>query len=350
MIHVWRYLKRLLAVLTLGLIGLLSPVAYVETMCQGAAEPVPYAALINAEHHRPETRTLMTYPEWHIVHAYDDYAKVIELGDPHDFGYLRAISGFWGSLCSLTSASAAHGDIDGTTKQMVYVIGVSFTAELLMKAAYEETLGRMFALLRGTERALLDDVSAQQAADYANFLQQVPWYQWPFRNDMAELKAQATGQIRDRERALALGLEYSAKAAYARVIANAVAQVGPDALTLRLILKDVDQTVLQEIDDLKIMAHHAKGIEVETPRYRALTHILQHLAMTGANFVEIAGNDDVMFTVLSNATELTGSIHSRARQGHQDHRHLVMTKVTALADRLRILQRDGHRLEHIHDY
>lgn len=339
-----------MAGLILCLIGLLLPVAYVETMCRGEAEPTAYAALIAPEHHRPETRTLMTYPEWHIVHAYEDYAKVIETGDPHDFGFLRAISGFWSSLCSLTSASAAHGEIDGPTKQMVYVIGVSFTAELLLKAAYEETLGRLFAALRGTERAPLDDVSAKQAAAYAEFLQQVPWYQWQFREDVADLNAQAKGDIRDRERALALGLEYSAKAAYAEVIENAVAQVGPDALRLRLIIKDADQSVLQKFDDLTIVAYRPEGIEVEAPRYRALTHILQHLAMKGANFVEIAGNDDVMFTVVSNAAEMDGAIHSRARQGYQDHRHLVMTKVTALADRLRTLQSDGHRLEHIHDY
>lgn len=346
----WRYVKRLLAALILCVIGLLSPVAYVETMCRGEANPAAYTAVIDPKHHRPETRTLMTYPEWHIVHAYDDYAKVIETGDPHNFDYLRAITGFWSSLCSLTRASAKHGEIDGPTKQMVHVIGVSFTAELLLKAAYEETLGRLFAALRGTDRAPLDDVSAQQAADYAVFLQQVPWYKWQFLEDVADLKAKATSQLRDRERALALGIEYGAKAAYAEVIASAVAQVGPDALRLRLILNDVDQTILEEIDDLTVVEHRAEGIELEAPRYRALTQILQHLALKGANFVEIAGNDDVMFTVLSNAAELDGSMHSRSRQGHHDHRHLVLIKVTALADRLRTLQSDGHRLEHIHDY
>lgn len=348
--RVWRLVKLTLATLCVCLIGLLTPVAYVETMCRENASPSTYASLIAPEHHRPETRTLMTYPEWHIVHAYEDYAKVIETGDPHEFGFLRAISGFWSSLCSLTKASAAQGEIDGPTKQMVYVIGVSFTAELLLKAAYEETLGRFFAALRGPERTPLDDLSASQAADYASFLQQVPWYQWQFREDAADLKAMATGQLRDRERAFALGLEYSSKAAYADVIAKAVAQVGPDALRLRMILKDVDLTVLQNFEDLTYIAHRPEGIEIEAPRYRALTHILKDLAMKGANFVEIAGNDDVMFTVLSGAGEMDGSIHSRARQGQQDHRHLVLTKVTALADRLRSLQNEGHRLEHIHDY
>ena len=104
----------------------------------------------------------------------------------------------------------------------IYTIGVSFTAELLVKALYEETVGRVEALLRGAERAELDDVSARQAADYAKFLQQTPWYKWDFRSDAAELRVASTGSMRDREREFALGLEYGAKAAYAGVIASAV--------------------------------------------------------------------------------------------------------------------------------
>ena len=122
-----------------------------------------------------------------IVHAYEDYAQVINSGDPHDYGFLRGIGGFWSSLCTLSRNAVAHGDIDWGTKQMVYVIGVSFTAELLLKAAYEETVGRLFASVRGAERAPLDLVSAAQATAYAGFLQQVPWYKWRFREDAEEL-------------------------------------------------------------------------------------------------------------------------------------------------------------------
>ena len=116
---------------------------------------------------------------------------------------------------------------------MIYTIGVSFTAEMLMKAAYEETLGRVAVWLRGPERAELDEVSARQASDYARFLQQVPWYRWDFDRDRAELSAGAG--FRNAERRLALGLEYRAKAAYARVIAAAVAGMVPDALRMRVV-------------------------------------------------------------------------------------------------------------------
>ncbi|MDM7932514.1 hypothetical protein [Tabrizicola sp.] len=89
---------------------------------------------------------------------------------------------------------------------MVYTIGVSFTAGFLAKAGYEETLGRLFVLLRGPVRAPLDDISARQAADYAVFLQQVPWHKWDFPRDAADLDKSASTTLRDRERRVALGL------------------------------------------------------------------------------------------------------------------------------------------------
>ncbi|MBW4709953.1 hypothetical protein KX928_19390 [Roseobacter sp. YSTF-M11] len=345
--RLWRWITRLLLAGIICVVLLVSPVIYVETACRGDGVSEPYAAVLPPEVHRAEARTLMTYPEWHIVHAYDDYAKVISAGDPHDFGFLRSIAGFWQSLCALTEASARHGGVDGETRQLVYVIGVSFSAELLLKAAYEETAGRVIAMVRGSPRAPLDDLSARQAADYARFLQQTPWYKWDFQRDAQALQDQATGVLRDRERRFALGLEYGAKAAYARVIAAAVAATGADALRLRMLVDDL-MTVTS--DDITIVAVRPGGVEIEVPRYRKLTQLLDNLAAEGVDFIEIAGNDDILFTALSDTPTHADAIHSFARQGYDDHRHLILVKVTELADILRTLPGAGLQLEHIHDY
>lgn len=346
----WRWIKRLGLVAMLLMLSLSAPILYVETMCRGDATPQPYAARLDPAHHRPEARTLMTFPEWYIVHAYDDYAEVLRTGDPHDYAYLPAIGGFWTSLCALNAEAAAYGDVDGGTKQMVYVIGVSFTAELALKATYEETLGRLFAMLRGPEHSPLDKVSARQAADYASFLQQVPWYKWRFRADATELAQKATPALRDRERRLALGLEYRAKAAYADIIADAVAQVGADALTLRMIVAGAGAETLERFEGVTIISERPEGIEIETPRYRALTHLLKRMATEGIEIVEVAGNDDILFTALSTRASEPGTLLSRTRQGYGDTRHLISLKVPDLAERLRQLESQGLTLEHIHDY
>ena len=342
----WRWTKRLVLLVVVLCLGLLSPVVYVETMCRGSGAAAPYAAILPEADRRPEARTLMTYPEWHIVHAYEDYAAVIATGDPQDFGYLRAIGGFWSSLCSLSQAAPAMGGVDRGAKQMVYTIGVSFTAELLLKAAYEETVGRLFVALRGPTRAPLDDLSAKQAAEYATFLQQVPWYRRDFKADAVALQAANTGVARDHERAVALGLEYRAKAAYARAIAAAVEGVGADKLTMRSVVRNLSDTELADIDGLTVIAERPEGTEIETPRYRAFTDLARVVATKGGDFVEIAGNDDILVTALTPVKWMDGALMSMTLQGSDQTRHLVLLKVPDLAARLRA----GLAVEHIHDY
>ncbi|MEL7116949.1 MAG: hypothetical protein AAGP08_15445, partial [Pseudomonadota bacterium] len=260
---------------------------------------------------------------------------------------LRGISGFWTSLCALTEASAAHGEVDTATKQMVYVIGVSFTLELAMKAAYEETLGRIFATLRGSERAELDDLSARQATEYAAFLQQTPWYKWDFRADRAALIEAETERLRDRERRIALGLEYGAKAAYAGVIAEAVANVGADELTLQMVVRGS----VPPLPDVTEISRDGDDVILQTPRYRVLTHLMVEMAAAGVDFIEIAGNDQILFTAISDAAAApANAIASLPRQGYDDMRHLILVDVIDLADRLRGLADEGLLLEHIHDY
>lgn len=345
-----KWFKRGLALTLVLILGLLAPVLWVETMCTGDTLPEEYIAILPPSDHRPETRTLLTYPEWHIVHAYDDYAEVIRTGDPHQYGFLQGISGFWSSLCVLKETSSAHGDINGATRQMVYVIGVSFTAELLLKAAYEETLGRLFAALRGSQRAPLDDLSARQAAGYAQFLQQVPWYKWDFRADAAALRQAASDRLRDRERRLALGLEYGAKAAYAGVIARAVAATGQDQLRLKMVVSNDAGANRPLPEGVNVVDADVDRTIIDTPRYRALTHLMQDMVDHDWRFHEIAGNDDIMFTAISPNPSLPGAVFSFPRQGYGDYRHLMLVKVSDLAEHMKRLKAQGVQLEHIHDY
>ena len=345
----WRWLKRLLVVAAVLILGLLAPPAYIELACRGDGQPDSYASLISdPEWRRPESRTLLTYPEWHIVHAYDDYGRVLATGDPHDFGYVRAIAGFWGTLCPLTEAADAMGEITTDTKLTIYTIGVSLTAELLAKAAYEETIGRVATWLRDGERSPLDDVSAKMAANYAVFLQQVPWYKWDFAADVEQLESEATGSFRDRERLFALRNEFLAKAWYAKQIEAAVAGLGADALRIRSIVQNISGDDLSSIPGVTVIGPMGDGTLIETDRYRAFTDIIADLAANGADFAEIAGNNDILFTVISPTPEFDGALYSFLRQGYGDYRHLVLIPVAGLAARLRTL--DDVSLEHVHDY
>lgn len=345
-----KWLLRLVLVVVLLLVALIAPVGYVEFACTGDDEGQPYTAILPPEHHRAEARMLLTYPEWHIVHAYDDYAQVISDGDPHDFGYFGAVRTYWSSLCALKERAAAHGGVDAETKQLVYVIGVSFSAELALKAAYEETLGRAATWIRGADHSPLDDLSAQQAAGYAKFLQQVPWYKWDFQSDIAALEAAKTQAFRDRERRFALGTEFAAKSAYAGVIGDAVANVGADELTLRMIVSGPDVAALDQLDGITRIGTRPEGVEIETIRYRALTDLLKKMGTLNISIAEIAGNDDIMLTVIADEPMMQGALTSFQRQGYGDYRHLFVVKTTDLLSTIRQFADSNVMVEHVHDY
>ena len=345
-----RWLGRLL----LGLVGavllLLTPVIAVELTCRGGPMAEQGESLLPPEWQRPESRTLLTYPEWHIVHAYDDYAAVIAEGDPHDYGYLRAIAGFWQALCPLKEQAETMGPVTFDTKLTIYTIGVSFTAELLAKAAYEETLGRLATWIRGEERAPLDSISARQAKDYARFLKQVPWYRWDFDENRIDLAISATDAFRDRERRIALGLEYAAKGAYARVLSAAMAGMVPDALRLRAVVTGETAEMLARINGVDVIDSLPEGVVIETDRYRLFTLVVQRLAARRVDFVEIAGNDEILFTALSDRPTEDGALYSFPRQARDDYRHLFVVSVGDLTDIVQPLDMEGLRLEHVHDY
>lgn len=344
----WRWTRRLLLAVLLVAVLLALPVLRNETMCRGTPLPPDHKPIVSQT--RPEERTFTTYPEWHIVHAYEDYARVIAKADPHDFGYFQAISGFWSSLCPLTALADQHGGFTTESKMTLYTIGISFTAEMALKAAYEETLGRAATWTRGPDHSALDRLSAGQAAEYAASLQQTPWYLWDFRRDAQALDAAAGSELRDRERRLALGLEYRAKAAYAGMIAGAVAATGQDELTLRAVVAGMTPEALAAIPGIKVIQRRPEGIEIETPRYRALTHILERIAVQRGQMVEIAGNDDILLTAISPDPDHPGAIFTFPLQGSPEFRHLITVKVPELSTTLRELEDGGARLEHIHDY
>ncbi|MGI9406411.1 MAG: hypothetical protein ACR2O4_08575 [Hyphomicrobiaceae bacterium] len=337
---------------------LLLPVGYVETFCRGDAEDQTYVPIIkDEEFQRAEANSYLTYPEWHIVYAYEGLAKVLETGDEHAFAYSSSIAGFWRAFCDLNRKADQHGGADAATRQTVHVIGVSFTFELGMKALYEETVGRLFATLRGQQKTQQDIYSARMAADYAGFLRQVPWYKYDFHKSVDELWRQpVTSPLRGWERRLALGGEWKAKAVYANVLAGAVAATGEAQLRIRSVVKNIAAAELAAIPDVDVIEDDAGAVIIETPRYRKFTEILKRIAEAGGQVVEIAGNDNIMVSAIESpalaiAGLQNGRIISRlSRDGYASNRILIDTRVADLAELLTEIAKNGRTLEHVYDY
>ena len=352
-----RLLKWAAVSLLAAILLLLVPVAYVELRCRGQATSEIYQPLItDRAFQRAEANTYLTYPEWHIVYAYDGLSHVIRTGDEHAFAYVASISRFWGSACELTRVAGRHGGADWGTRSMIHTIGVSFTVEMLAKAAYEETIGRATAWLRGSRKTPQDAVVSDIAADYAAFLRQTPWYRYPFTRKARDVWAPPAGlSLRGWERRFGIGLEFELKAVYAKVIERAVAATGEAQLVIRTVVSGIDAATLARISGVTVIGRRGDGFEIETPRYDLFTRILVEIARHGGAIREIAGNDEIMVSVTvpdgaASPIQHGTVIFRMTRDGIPGERLLVNVRMRDLAAFLNTYPPGDPGLEHVFDY
>jgi len=339
-----------------------APILYVETSCQGrrGAETAQFRSVLEPAHRREEINSYLTYPEWSIVHAYEDLAGVMRQGSESDFAYFGSVASYWSSLCNITRLASSRGQISLEYKVMLYTIGLSFAAEMGLKGLYELTIGRFTAWFRGPKRTPEDEFALAVAEDYAAFLRQTPWYEYPFGSKLAQFWIETPmaygSAVRKLERRIAISLEYGGKAGYAKLIGLGAA-ASPAPLTIRSVVKGLDQSDLAADRRITLVARLDDGSSViETPRYRAFTEILQGLARRGRDLVEIAGNDNVLVTVLTRdevaARRVDGpelfAVPVQARPGW--HRLGLDVKVSKLLPLMRQIEGTTIELEHVYDY
>jgi hypothetical protein len=344
-----------------GLIAL--PVFCSEATCRGRAEPTAPAApstRLASAAQRPEVNSYLSYPEWYIVHAYEDFAGVPATHDEYAFGYLTSIGGFWSSFCSLNRLVSGRGATPLDTKVMLYTIGVSFTGELVLKGLYETTLGRLTAALRGNERTAEDRFALAVAEDYARFLRQTPWYECSFGATLVrfwrETPISGSHMLRKVERRLALSAEFAATSLYARLI-GLLAGLSPAELRLQSVVRGADMARLTADPQIKLIGQiDDQHAVIETPCYRAFTELLTALSIRGDDVVEIAGNDDILVTVRTprqyrithQGVQELFAIPIQSRPGWR--RVGLDVKITELSPLIRELSGSPAEFEHVYDY
>lgn len=357
---VGRWLWR--AVLALGVLLVLSaiPIVLNETQCVGSlpANPSTYQPILGPEHRRNLVDTYLTYPEWSIVHAYEDFAGVLPAKGESGFAYVDSIRSYWNSLCAISAIASSRGTLSADMRATLYIIGTSFTSEMAIKGAWETTIGRLTEWIRGSQPTP-EDVFAQKTAErYAAFLQQTPWYEFPFGETLGaywrDTPMFEVSVVRSLERRFALSAEWGVKAVYAQLIAQAAA-LAPAALTIRSVVDRFDSG--DATGDIRMIEQRPDGSAViETPRYRAFTRIILNLVGRDKTFVEIAGNNEILTTVLSEG-ELKGlpvtaqqlfHVPLQAKPGWQ--RHGVVVPVKELGAVARAAKQANAVFEHAYDY
>jgi hypothetical protein len=366
---IWRLVRRVAAVVlaVVLLVGISAAIAvvWVESACApeavAAAQPATLPIDVDG-YRRTEANTYFTFPEWYIVYAFEDFGAFLDEHPESAFPYLGQIVGFWQSFCAANRVAAALPGDHFEYKLTIYVIGLSFTYEYLIKGLYENTIGRLTEWLRGPTPSAADVYARLVAQDYAAFLHQVPWYEYPFMDALAGLWRGSpligASPIRDVERKLALSAEYLVKAGYARLIALGLAATSAPADLEIMFVADGDVgNVLAAEAEVRLVRQLSDGRSLlVAPRYRAFTNMLKRLAAADVGVVEIAGNRRILMSAIvpdGVVPEVEGSralfvLPIAARPGFA--RIGFDVDVPRLMPVLREYAASGIEIEHLYDY
>jgi hypothetical protein len=366
------------AFIVIGAIGIGGTVVGVEKSCVSHL-PTPAVnsdfAITDQGYARPQGDSFLTFPEWYIVHAYNDLAGVTARSSESGFDYLASIGGFWTSLCGATRQASTSGPASADQKATNYIIGFSFTVEMGLMGAYERTIGALTEWTAGGRRTAEDEFNLALLKEYGAFLYQTPWFRFPFGAKLRQFWRETpfVPSIRAVERRGSLSLQYAARYAYARLM-RFVAGYDPADLTIRSVVGGLTPSDLAAMHDVKVIREvtdttGVRGVLVETARYAAFDAFVKELGRrANASLLEVAGNHHILVTIVAPETGAPGTgapegtdaklaaadgvtIFGLPIQSLPGSRRIGMdVPVRSLVQDVKNIEAAGYRFEHAYDY
>ena len=309
-----------------------------------------------------EEQTFLTVPEWYLVFNPNEYADFLKRGNnPSDFPFFASIDEYWTLYDRVNALSEGMYPENSGYQMMLWVIGVSTTAEFIAKGAYENTIGRITRWTASEDTP--EDLLIQEAhGAYGELIYYEPWYVFPF----AEYAGRAwtdtpffgANFIRKIERKLMFTGEFGFKALYAKAIgfgAQQAYEASDGLVTMHIV---ADSAGLANVDPrIKVLRDFGGGdLIVTLPRWGGFTEIMPKLAEAGAEFVEISGNDEIVITTVE--AEDSTKVPDNARLLFNSmvisptgmKRSVYVVRVEDLGHVLNSLAPDDIRLEHVFDF
>ncbi|MDB5238605.1 MAG: FAD-binding oxidoreductase [Candidatus Kaiserbacteria bacterium] len=309
------------------------------------------------DYYRPSDNMYLSLPEWYIVYTADEYAAVLRDSLPSHFPYFGAHQEYWREYHAVDSRTATSTAYAPDYKTVLKVIGVSFSAENIVKGVYENTIGRATEFLAGNKQVPEDTYAAQVAQQYADYIYDYPWYDFSFGSSFKGLwtlrsaEHYSIGQdIRRIERKIFLSFEYGIKAGYSSVIAFAShTKFGSKGEEVYAVITRDGSTY-----ELIHAAHYQPFTRL------LLSEIQKESSNDRFAVLNIAGNDRILLTYRDVVG--TASVSGTEVERHQQIDTLVdgvvhykdrITVEVALAD-LPLVYKDlvlkGIQIDHIYDY
>ena len=314
------------------------------------------------DYSRPEDDAYLSYPEWYIVWSYQEKADFQEHQLPSGFPYFGAVLQYWRSYCCIWRLTRRKYEFNVGEQVMLVVIGTSFSAEYILKGMYENTIGRLSEWASGHQFTAEDRYAYKVAREYADFVRVRPFYEFHFARHVkglwAENSVSGPHPIRKWERRIFLTVDYASEAFYCWFIEHAThATYGREPDDTYAWVEKLDETLLPQIPHLKVVKQLGpQAYIVDIPRYQEFTGVALMLAQHGVRFVEIAGNSQIIVSVVAPQTwhydsSVAWQVFSTpilTRPGRQ--RVLLTCGVPSLEQWLGTFDSDGVMVEHVYDY
>jgi hypothetical protein len=357
--------RRLLALAVLiFLIIIFAPTTFVASNCWGDGfEPPmrrPDAARNIPNYARDEQYTYLALPEWVIIDATSAYGRFIAKEPPSHFPYFSAIGQYWeqyGAVCGITRRSYAY---DAGTHIHLGVVGTIFSVENIVKGLYENSFGWLTE--RFSSRDTPEDAfAATLANEYGTFIQTQAWYSFPFADRLMSLWTETplmgAHPTRKLERRLSLTAELAVKAVYASIVGLstgvAYAAAGPQ---VHVWIERTPASVLTDTQFSHAGDAPNQGAILRLPGGEPFTRLMLDLHSRAVKFVSIAGNDDILVTVIVRPNQPVPTAPARVittvpvLTSPENRRIALSVPVAALSDVMTAVLSNGGSVERIYDY
>jgi hypothetical protein len=253
---------------------------------------------------RPLEDSYFSYPEWYIVWSYEERAQYLPKNLPSGFPYFASIGQYWRSYCFICGLTQSRHQFNFGDHLSSFVLGGSFALEYSIRGAYEQTIGRLSEWTSSHELVEEDVYAARVAREYADFVYIRPFYEFHFAHALKQLWKETPlwgkHPIRKWERKFILSVDYGLEAIYAEILqAASHLTYGVESDETYTWIESAPESVFREFPRVRIVAETAKqSYIVIIPRYQEFTDVAVKLAQRDVHFGQIAGNDEIMLTVV----------------------------------------------------
>lgn len=305
-----------------------------------------------------------SYPEWYIVWSYEERAQYLPKNLPSGFPYFASIGQYWHSYCFICGLTQSRHQFNFGDHLSSFVLGGSFALEYSIRGAYEQTIGRFSEWTSSHELVEEDAYAARVAREYADFVYIRPFYEFHFAHALKQLWKETPlwgkHPIRKWERKFILSTDYGLEAVYAEILqAASHITYGIESADTYTWIENAPQSVFQEFARVKVVTEIRRdSYLVIIPRYQEFTDLAVSLAKRDVHFVQIAGNDEIMLSVVAPVTwdydlpsEEANFFFDQDFLAQHDLKRIVLEcPVRSLHSVLKNLTDRGIKIEHIYDY